>query len=835
MPRVWVDGKFFRTGDRKFYVKGCTYGPFAPNRDGDPFPDRERAMADFALLNELGANTIRVYHLPPRWFLDAAHEAGLKILLDIPWRKHTCFLDDAEATREAREAVARAARETKDHPSIFAFSVVNELPPDIVRWYGHFRVEEFVDELVRIVKEIDPHRLCTFANYPPTEFLHPREVDFFCYNVYLHNRQAFHDYLGRLQSIAGNKPLMLGEFGIDSLREGDDRKSGILAWHIETAFRNGLAGTVIFSFTDDWHTGGHAIEDWAFGLVDRERKPKKSFLAVQQQFRQAPCFPLFESPRVSVVVASYNGGRTLKACLDSLLKLNYPDYEVILVDDGSTDDTPAIAARYPSIKKIRQKNMGLSVARNVGIQASSGAIVAFTDSDCRADEDWLYYLVNDLYLNGGAAIGGHNFPPPEDDWVAGCVAASPGAPAHVMLNDRVAEHIPGCNMAFFKSVLQELNGFDPIYTKAGDDVDVCWRLQQLGYRIVFSHSGFVWHYRRSTVQAYLRQQRGYGEAEALLKRKHPEYFNSLGGSIWRGRIYSSSKQGVSLTRPIIYHGVFGSSQFQTIYSPEPTGLASFMTSLEWHVGVTLPAIVLANIWNALWPLPVFTFLASLTVCALAAAQAEVRPKHRGRWAGPLIALLHFLQPIVRGLERQKSRFLRRRTPPMALDTLEEQAGKLRAQGIGRLSYWSEEGVERMKFLKRLFERLRREGWSSRSDSGWNEWDIEVIGDRWSKILVQTVGENHGGDKRLIRVKLLDRWTPFAKFVLLASLGGQLVAINTLGKYVGELRLMPILLSLPLILLFVHLRVKRLQKLLAALVEQVAKDLQLVRVEPKKQS
>ena len=84
----------------------------------------------------------------------------------------------------------------------------------------------------------------------------------------------------------------------------------------------------------------------------------------------------------------------------------------------------------------------------------------------------------------------------------------------------------------------EIGGFDPIFHRAGDDVDVCWRLQQRGYRIGFSPPGFVWHYRRSTVAAYLRQQSGYGEAEAMLVRRHPEYFNLFGGSVWQGRIYT---------------------------------------------------------------------------------------------------------------------------------------------------------------------------------------------------------------------------------------------------------------------------------------------------------
>jgi len=63
-------------------------------------------------------------------------------------------------------------------------------------------------------------------------------------------------------------------------------------------------------------------------------------------------------------------------------------------------------------------------------------------------------------------------------------------------------------------------------------------------------------------------------------RKHPEYFNSLGGSIWRGRIYSASKYGIVLRPPIIYHGIFASGFFQTLYTSPPAGLLSFSAALS---------------------------------------------------------------------------------------------------------------------------------------------------------------------------------------------------------------------------------------------------------------
>ena len=146
--------------------------------------------------------------------------------------------------------------------------------------------------------------------------------------------------------LADTRPLVLGEFGMDSIREGEAHQAEFLSWQIERAFRAGLAGVVAFSFTDDWHRGGQQIEDWAFGLTTRDRQPKPAYAAVQRQFRVAPRYPLPRIPRVSVVVASYNGGRTLRTCLESLRHLNYPDYEVILVDDGSTDDLAAAMEAY---------------------------------------------------------------------------------------------------------------------------------------------------------------------------------------------------------------------------------------------------------------------------------------------------------------------------------------------------------------------------------------------------------------------------------------------------------------------------------------------------------
>src|SRR5207302_2806249 len=193
--------------------------------------------------------------------------------------------------------------------------------------------------------------------------------------------------------------------------------------------------------------------------------------------------PLPRYPRVSVVVCAYNAERTMEACLASLEALDYPDYEVIVVNDGSKDRTLEISERFPFCRIISQENKGLSAARNVGAEAATGEIVAYTDSDCVADSDWLTYLVGTIEAGDLAACGGPNFPPPEDSFVPAAVAVSPGGPTHVLISDERAEHIAGCNMAFRRDALLALGGFDPVYRAAGDDVDIRRRFHDAGHTL----------------------------------------------------------------------------------------------------------------------------------------------------------------------------------------------------------------------------------------------------------------------------------------------------------------------------------------------------------------
>jgi GT2 family glycosyltransferase len=824
-PRVSVSGKSFRLGESKYFVKGLAYGPFAPDAAGSRFASKEQTAQDLAQIGVLGGNLIRVYHVPPLWLLDLALEKGLKLLVDIPWNKHLCFLEPPARRAEARQAVQQAVSACAAHPAVFAFSVANEIPADIVRWSGARQVSDFIDELVLAAKQTDPECLCTFTNFPPTEFLRPKCLDFLCFNVYLHQRGAFRNYLARLQMMAEAKPLLLGEVGVDSLREGEARKAAMLGWQIEEAFRGGLAGAIVFSFTDDWWRDGRQIENWAMGITARDRTPKDSSSAVRRAFETAPYFPLARQPKISVVVCSYNADRTLGACLDSLRELNYPDYEVILIDDGSTDTTAQVASQRAWVRCIRHSgNYGLSAARNSGLAIASGEIVAFTDADCRADPDWLYYLVSDLLAGEFAGTGGPNLLPPEDSPVAAAVMVSPGGPAPVMLTDRQAEHIPGCNMAFYKSVLEEIGGFDPLFRAAGDDVDLCWRLQQAGHRIGFSPAGFVWHYRRSTVREYLKQQHGYGQAEALLVRKHPEYFNSFGGSIWRGRIYTAASLTLRLRPPIIYRGLFGSAGFQSLYAAEPAVPLEFCTTLEYHVLVSLPLWVLSGLSQYALPLAVTSTALSLAVCAMAGSQAALPAGKLRPWSRSLVALLYFLQPIVRGWARYQGRLLPRTAPLAARQTLDSVALRESRRDLGQADYWSPNALDRLLYVRQVLQRLEQQGWLFKPDIGWSDFDIEIYGSRWNQIQLATVAEDHEQGRHLLRCRLRVLWSLQSKVAFWALVAIEVLLVGLLSR--RSPWFYSLLLVLPAFAWFVQRQGRALQSMLVVLLDELAKDLQL---------
>src|SRR5262245_30594233 len=686
-------------------------------------------------MREACINTILVYTVPPLSLLDQAEEHGIGVIVTIQWMEYMCFLQDRRTQREIREQIRTGVARCRRHPAVLMYSVGKEIPPDIIRWQGPRKVESFLRDLCLEVKHEDPRSLVTYTSYPSTEYLELPFVDVFTFNVYLHQRQDLCAYLSRLQHLAGETPFVLTEFGMCSFRNGQEEQAALLDWQIEEFFDHGAAGAVVFAWTDHFYTDWRMVEDWGFGIVDAERRPKPSFDAVQRRFTKNVPFPKDRHwPRISIVVATYNAAQTLDDTLSSLQRLRYPDYEVIVVNDGSTDSSSDIIARYP-FRIVSTPNRGLGAARNEGLRAATGDIVAYIDSDARSDAAWLSYLATTFQESDVVAVGGPNPVPREDPWLAKCVYRAPGGPTHVMLDDRSAEHIPGCNMAFRKWALDEIGGFDPTFTKAGDDVDICWRLIARGYRIGFSPSAIVWHHRRASVRAFWQQQVGYGQGEALLERKHPNKFRPWGHAFWTGRIYTPYPLR-RLHRPVIYHGIWGSAGFQSMYEKGGGGLLSYLPrAIEFHFALA-GAIVLGCLFP--WALTLagagLAYIGAYCITQGFRAKVDDIASARTRMdrfrCRMVIALLNFLEPAARLWGRLNGGLTPwRSVSPEGGLSAKVTAWWQRLQPFRRHAEWTYHNtpaaMDKYAVLSRLSRKLGDRGCAVGWNSEWEDWDLRV--------------------------------------------------------------------------------------------------------------
>src|SRR2546425_1013422 len=724
--RPTAAGKFLVNSGKKLWIRGVTYGTFRPCTNEDHYPDPTVVDLDFSHIAANGLNAIRTYTVPPRWLLDLAFKYKLRVMVGVPWEQHVAFLEDKPCAGRIEEWLRAGVRTCAGHPAILCYAIGNEIPAPIVRWHGRRAVERHLERLYCAAKEEDPDGLVTYVNYPTTEYLDLPFLDLVCFNVYLESQDRLKAYLARLQNLAGNRPLIMSELGLDSLRNGERAQAQTLDWQIRTTFALGCAGVFVFSWTDEWHRHGSDVADWRFGLTAADRTPKPALETVREAFADVPFTPKQAWPRVSVVVCTHNGARTIRDCCEGLRRLDYPDLEVIVVDDRSTDATAAVVQEY-AFRLIRTANRGLASARNTGLLVASGEIIAYLDDDAYPDPQWLTYLAATFMSATHAAVGGPNIAPTGDGPIADCVARAPGGPVHVLLGDREAEHIPGCNMAFRRSALAAIDGFDPQFRAAGDDVDVCWRLQERGWTIGFHPAAMVWHHRRNSVRAYWRQQLGYGRAEAMLERKWPEKYNGPGYVRWAGRLYGPGRpEAPPWRRARVYHGIWGVAPYQSLYEPPPGVLGALPLMPDWHLtlGILAGVAVLGLEWPPLrWTLPLLGVGVSISLAraGVSAARASF-PATLGRWSRVrrrlLTAALHLLQPIARlrgrfreGLTPWRSRGARGPAPLWPKTT----------------SVWSERWLAPSARVETIAAALRARGACVLHGGPHDRWDLEGRG------------------------------------------------------------------------------------------------------------
>ena len=602
LPPIRVRAKFFFEGDRKWFIKGVTYGPFAPDADGRfrgrPGEGAARFRHDARTRHQSAARLSHPAALVARsWRASMACACSISI----PWAEHIEFLnnrqdeaadrrDDPRRAWRRTKATRRSSATRRQRDSVLHRALARRAAGHRVRRESHQRRARDRSAAALQLRQLSADGVSAAGATSIS----------FRFNVYLERQRDFEKYLARLQNLAEDKPLIFGEFGLDTIRKARSSRWRCSTWHLESVVRGGAAGTIFFAWTDEWFTGGSEITDWAFGLVTRDREPKKAFDALKEYLRlrgldhrAREAAAVSEGERDRVQLQRRQDAQATASSRS--MRCIYPGFEIVLVDDGSKDDSQAIvrawlerrrarfrevssdevaaahhgqhpearvevypvAGKLPGFVWIVQPNMGLSYARNAGAAAARGEVFAYTDSDCMADPDWLYYMVGTLLSGDYVGVGGPNISPPAVNWIQAAVSAAPGGPSHVLLTDVVAEHIPGCNMAFHRAGVREHRRLRHRVSQGRRRRGFLLAPADERRRHRVQPGAIVWHYRRFTLTAFRKQQEGYGEAESMLRFKHLIFFGPTGTAKWKGQIYGAPRFNWFFNRPIIYHGVFG--------------------------------------------------------------------------------------------------------------------------------------------------------------------------------------------------------------------------------------------------------------------------------------
>lgn len=227
---------------------------------------------------------------------------------------------------------------------------------------------------------------------------------------------------------------------------------------------------------------------------------------------------------ISVIVPAYNAEKTIKGCLDALLNQDYNgNYEVIIVDDGSTDSTPEIVSKYQAVRLIRQLNAGPAAARNRGASEAKGDIILFTDSDCVPEKDWLRMMM-EPFENDNSVIGVKGiYKTRQKEIAARFVQLEYEDKYDKMKKDETIDFIDTYSAAFKKDIFLSMGGYDTSFPVAcAEDVDLSYRMSAGGYKMVFNPNAVVYHIHPNTLTSYLKKKYKFAFWRVLAVKRNPQ-------------------------------------------------------------------------------------------------------------------------------------------------------------------------------------------------------------------------------------------------------------------------------------------------------------------------
>ena len=205
---------------------------------------------------------------------------------------------------------------------------------------------------------------------------------------------------------------------------------------------------------------------------------------------------------ISLVIPNYNGSATLGKCLEAAFASRYGNFEVVVVDDCSTDDSIEIISRFPCTLVKLEKRSGVSAARNRGAQSSRGEVLFFTDADCLVQEDALSLANEAMAVNGNTVIGGTYTPLPAD---TDFFSTFQSLFIHYSETKyKEPDYIAGHAMVIDAEAFRKTGGFDENFLPQSEDVEYSHRLRRNGYRLVMQPGILVTHIFNFTFLSSLR-------------------------------------------------------------------------------------------------------------------------------------------------------------------------------------------------------------------------------------------------------------------------------------------------------------------------------------------
>lgn len=288
---------------------------------------------------------------------------------------------------------------------------------------------------------------------------------------------------------------------------------------------NEAAVDVVETVTGDFHSPAEIARatDRDTASVARllDRLHQRGFL------EWAPARDATHTPSVSVVVTVRNGHEHLRDCLDALAELEYPTYEVVVIDDGSTDNTVSVARSHPLADCGRlevvsvgtpDEPLGIGASRNHGVAVARSDVIAFSDADCRPRRNWLSELVPCLAAHD--LVGGRVRPhgrDPVDEYEGINSSLDMGEYAARIDPDGATPYLPTANLVGRRTVFETVPFPEQ---NVAEDVDVCWRAFDRGFDVVYTPTGIVEHDYRADLRAFADRRSDYGASEALLSHTY---------------------------------------------------------------------------------------------------------------------------------------------------------------------------------------------------------------------------------------------------------------------------------------------------------------------------